>query len=163
FRFALFDVGGHGRTTVPRLSPWATGWKLQSSPYQQALLLRDVHYSLPKERTMKRLLFSCRTAGLQDCRSVFGAIVCAAALVTGSERTAFAQSVISASGPDADSIQPAVDLFRDRLGELRPNEPVSFPDGRREINWDGVPAALSSPNPFPGDFFNFNAAPRARG
>src|SRR5262249_57256009 len=138
------------------------GWKLQSSPYQQALLLRDVHYSLPKERTMKRLLFSCRTAGLQDCRSVFGAIVCAAALVTGSERTAFAQSVISASGPDADSIQPAVDLFRDRLGELRPHEPLSFSDGGRGVNWGGGPSPLSCPQPFPRDFFYFKVGPPAR-
>jgi hypothetical protein len=40
---------------------------------------------------------------------------------------------------------------------------MSFGSGRREINWDGVADALSSPNSFPGDFFNGNAAPRARG
>ncbi|MEL6894331.1 MAG: calcium-binding protein, partial [Actinomycetota bacterium] len=36
-------------------------------------------------------------------------------------------------------------------------------DGRRQINWDAAPAAISDPNPFPGDFFNGDAAPRARG
>jgi hypothetical protein len=41
--------------------------------------------------------------------------------------------------------------------------PQSFADGRREINWDGVPDNLSDPNLFPGDFFNGTASPRARG
>ncbi|MFK8023412.1 MAG: calcium-binding protein, partial [Ilumatobacter sp.] len=31
------------------------------------------------------------------------------------------------------------------------------------INWDAAPAAISDPNSFPGDFFNGDAAPRARG
>lgn len=30
----------------------------------------------------------------------------------------------------------------------------SFPDGRREINWDGVSDAVADPNPFPPNFFN---------
>jgi hypothetical protein len=46
--------------------------------------------------------------------------------------------VLSASGSDAASIQATVDSFRAALGD--PNNgsvPASFPDGRREINWDG--------------------------
>ena len=47
--------------------------------------------------------------------------------------------------------------FRSDLGGiLNPPGPCSPPctSGRREINWDAVPDTLSSPNAFPGDFFN---------
>jgi len=67
-----------------------------------------------------------------------------------------------ASG-DAPSIQTQLDAFRSALGPLNPNGPGSLGGGRREINWDGVPDALSSPNAFPGDFFNFSTGGRARG
>jgi len=69
-------------------------------------------------------------------------------------------TVISAAG----DVTTAVDTFRDLLGS--PNNggtPGSQPSGRREINWDGVPDNLSSPNFMPPDFFNDSAAPRARG
>ncbi|MFO0874534.1 MAG: hypothetical protein U0575_11265 [Phycisphaerales bacterium] len=68
----------------------------------------------------------------------------------------------TASG-DAANIQPTLDGFRAALGPLNPNTPGSAGAGRREINWDAVPDTLSSPNLFPPDFFNFTAAPRARG
>ena len=63
----------------------------------------------------------------------------------------------SASGVDAASIQTTVDAFRTNLGNLNPNVPGSFGSGRREINWDGVPATFSSPNAFPANFFNSNS------
>lgn len=69
----------------------------------------------------------------------------------------------SAAGANPAAIQGTVDDFRNALGALNPFEPVVNADGRRQINWDAAPAAISSPNPFPGDFFNFGAAPRARG
>lgn len=71
--------------------------------------------------------------------------------------------VVSAAGPDAASIQETVDAFRSGLGTLNPNNPVSFGSGRREINWDAAPDAVSAPNAFPGDFFNASMSPRARG
>lgn len=65
-------------------------------------------------------------------------------------------AVFTASGPNPAAIQATVDAFRNALG---PNNGVggSFPGGRREINWDGVPDAFSAPNNLPGNFFNSNS------
>ncbi len=65
--------------------------------------------------------------------------------------------VFEASGESPADIQAAVDDFRAFLGALNPNVPGSFPDGRREINWDGVPDAFSAPNNLPANFFNANS------
>lgn len=87
-----------------------------------------------------------------------------AVLVVGAANEAAAAPVVfSANGADPASITPTVNDFRTALGPLNPNTPVSFPTGRREINWDGVPAGSSDPNPFPGNFFNGAVAGRARG
>jgi hypothetical protein len=57
--------------------------------------------------------------------------------------TAQAQSVqptplvFQAAGPDAASIQSAVDAFRTSLGNNNLNNPGPLQKGRREINWDG--------------------------
>jgi hypothetical protein len=70
-----------------------------------------------------------------------------------------AVDVQQAAGQNALAIQSSVDAYRIGLGTLNPN-PVpaqSFPSGRREINWDGVPAAFSAPNLLPADFFNVNS------
>src|SRR5215831_7508968 len=58
------------------------------------------------------------------------------------------------SGPDASAITPSVDAFRSDLGSLNPNVTGSFGTGRREINWDAVPANFSAPNLLPNNFFN---------
>ncbi len=72
--------------------------------------------------------------------------------------TAFGAAVVySASGADPASIVVTVDQYRTALGTLNPNVAGSFPSGRREINWDGVPDALSAPNNLPADFFNVNS------
>jgi hypothetical protein len=62
----------------------------------------------------------------------------------------------AASGATPADIQAAVDAFRADLGN---NNGVggSFPNGRREINWDGTPDAFSAPNALPGNFFNVNS------
>jgi hypothetical protein len=65
--------------------------------------------------------------------------------------------LFGASGPDAAAITPSVNLFRNELGTLNPNVAGSFGTGRREINWDAVPANFSAPNLLPNDFFNVNS------
>jgi hypothetical protein len=45
--------------------------------------------------------------------------------------------VFQAAGPDASSIQGAVDAFRAVLGDNNLNNPGPLQKGRREINWDG--------------------------
>ena len=77
--------------------------------------------------------------------------------------TASAQVVRSSSGADAGAIQATVDSFRADLGDFNAPEPGSRGEGRRQINWDAAPDAVSAPNPFAGDFFNAPFAPRARG
>jgi hypothetical protein len=76
--------------------------------------------------------------------------------------TCFAQpspAVFSAAGADAASIRATIDEFRAAVGStLNAPGPNGNPEGRREINWDGVPAQFSAPNDFPLDFFNRNSA-----
>jgi hypothetical protein len=65
--------------------------------------------------------------------------------------------VFEAAGATPANIQATVEAFRDFLGDLNPNVPGSSPDGRREINWDGVPDAFADPNDLPANFFNLNS------
>jgi hypothetical protein len=51
-------------------------------------------------------------------------------------------------------IASAVDQFRALLGPLRPNVAGDSAGGRREINWDGVPAKFTNNDSLPGNFFN---------
>jgi hypothetical protein len=70
--------------------------------------------------------------------------------------SAFGAAVVySASGADGVAIfLPAVLPFQTALGTLNPNNVGSFPSGRREISWDGVPDSQAAPNNLPADFFN---------
>jgi len=84
-------------------------------------------------------------------------IVLAALILSLPTITVAAPAVFEASGASPADIQAAVDAFRAFLGALNPNVSGSFPDGRREINWDGVPDAFSAPNNLPANFFNANS------
>jgi len=85
-------------------------------------------------------------------------LIAATALALSSPATSSAATVVfEASGETPADIQDAVDDFRDFLGPLNPNQVGSFPSGRREINWDGVPDAFSAPNNLPAGFFNANS------
>jgi hypothetical protein len=71
--------------------------------------------------------------------------------------TVEAQLIRQAAGTNAVAITPARDQFRmDLGGGIVAGGNGLFSDAtgaRREVNWDGVPAAQSSPNAFPGNFF----------
>jgi hypothetical protein len=67
-------------------------------------------------------------------------------------------TVRSAAGASPASIQATVDQFRADLGGANNGAGGTFATGRREINWDGVPDNLSSPNNLPANFFNSNSA-----
>ena len=64
--------------------------------------------------------------------------------------------VFEASGVTPNDILNTVNAFRNFLGD---NNGVggTFPTGRREINWDGVPDAFSAPNLLPANFFKSNS------
>lgn len=83
-------------------------------------------------------------------------IALAALLLSAPTMAASAPVVFEASGASPADILAAVNAFRTFLG---PNNGVggSFADGRREINWDGVPDAFAAPNNFPANFFNANS------
>lgn len=60
------------------------------------------------------------------------------------------------AGANAAAIQAGVDQFRADLGGVDNGVGGSFTSGRREVNWDVVPANFSEPNNLPTNFFNVN-------
>jgi hypothetical protein len=63
--------------------------------------------------------------------------------------------VVQGSG----DIAPFVARFRALLGDpVNGNQTGEQPSGRREINWDGVPAGLTNANTFPALFFRSRGA-----
>jgi len=67
------------------------------------------------------------------------------------------QTIYGAAGANPAAIQSAVTAFQNALGPLNAPGPTGDTNGRREINWDAVPAQFSAPNNLPADFFNRNS------
>jgi len=67
--------------------------------------------------------------------------------------TAHTVQITSATG----DITIPVNNFRTLLGTLNANVAGEQAGGRREINWDGVPAAFTNNDLLPGNFFNVNS------
>jgi len=72
-------------------------------------------------------------------------------------------AVVRAAAGDSAEIAAKFAEFRIIAGETLNNAPGAV-NGRREVNWDGVPANLTNNNNFPGDFFGSpdSAAPNGR-
>jgi hypothetical protein len=67
-------------------------------------------------------------------------------------------TVRSGTGANAAALTAIRDQFRTDLGGgTVAGANGSFGGIRREINWDGVPAAFSAPNNLPANFFNVNS------
>jgi len=95
---------------------------------------------------------------MQTIRTLLVAASAAAALACGSYGTdpdvPTPARVVTGSG----DITGAVAEFRAVLGDpLNGGAAGSQAAGRREVNWDGVPANLTNNDLFPGDFFNTRA------
>ncbi len=87
---------------------------------------------------------------------MFRRVLIASSLIACVTATAKGQLIRSGGGPGA--AQAAFDRFRvDLGGGTVAGANGSFGGVRREINWDGVPAAFSAPNNLTGNFFNSNS------
>lgn len=85
----------------------------------------------------------------------FAVSLLATSLLT--SRTADAAvTAFEAAGATAAAVQPTVDAFRAALGGANNGVGNPKPDGRREINWDAVPAQFL--DSLPPAFFNTNSA-----
>jgi hypothetical protein len=83
--------------------------------------------------------------------AALGAAALVAGCNSGEDQPLLPHQVVSASG----DVAGAVAQFRGLLGDpLNGATPGSQAAGRREINWDGVPASFTDNDAFPGDFFN---------
>jgi hypothetical protein len=77
----------------------------------------------------------------------------AAVQLQGGHKRQHGAQIVSATG----DITNAVNSYRTLLGALNPNVAGEQPGGRREVNWDGVPAGFTNNDLFPGNFFNVNS------
>ena len=63
-----------------------------------------------------------------------------------------ANAIVASAAGDSVAIVGKLNEFRTRAGAVVNNAPGAV-GGRREVNWDGVPANLTNTNTFPFDFF----------
>ncbi len=66
-------------------------------------------------------------------------------------------AIVASSAGDSNAIVIKLNEFRNRAGAVVNNTPGAT-SGRREVNWDGVPANLTNANNFPFDFFGASDA-----
>ena len=91
-----------------------------------------------------------RFRGISITVALFGAALVAGCNYSNDE-TLYPYQVVAGSG----DITGVVGQFRTLLGDpMNGATPGGQPAGRREINWDGVPADFTDNDAFPGDFFN---------
>ena len=93
------------------------------------------------------------TASTEPQRRNVGDVTPSASRNRGTAAQAADVHIVSATG----DITSALNNYRALLGTLNPNVAGEQVGGRREINWDGVPAAFTNNDLFPGNFFNVNS------
>jgi hypothetical protein len=82
-------------------------------------------------------------------------VICLLCLAAWTARVEAQVTIRSDTGATVAAITTVRDQFRTDLGGgTVAAANGSFGGVRREINWDGVPAAQAAPNPLPADFFN---------
>ena len=86
----------------------------------------------------------------------FAKLVCLVSIAMASSHAG--PIIFFGTGVDIAGITPIRDSFRTQVGGgTTAGANGSFGGQRREINWDGVPAASSAPNTLPANFFNVNS------
>ena len=87
-------------------------------------------------------------------RTLAALVVCVAGAALAPTSASAAVVLRTDTGANAAAIHASVDQFRADLGGANNGTGGTFSDGRREINWDGVPDSSAEPNNLPFNFFN---------
>ena len=101
-----------------------------------------------------------KARSLRAVSATLVAVGVAASLLSMARAGSAAPAIVEreATGSNSFAIEGSMDEFRDDLGGTNNGVGNSFPDGRREINWDGVPDNLAAPNDMPADLFRGRGA-----